>query len=928
MSYTGSDMVLEDSDFADPSSVPMSTGAYQHPFFPSLTVPVSTVAHTPTCTGVNIHTWTIPTCTVDTGDGLSRHVSYTGQTDTRGKSVSFHNGGSKDFSAFENSIMMNKLQSPEQQQMAVGGTDIWGQNYGISFIDRSHDTSVSEGSNFELLTPLPFNGLRSEPERLPSTPNDLVNPLGSVYTYGNETTSKYYMPHTPVGLTDTLMIRIPGSGTASCSYPISNNPVTCQVSTCTNNRTVNMFGNNSSQSSTIQSHMVVSTSSVIGTTVPSSSSDSNIHTQAQPFDSSVTGSVTPCAVGPRQPFNSTAYIPGPSVTTAIPGMGTRCSLQPGNSMNNQTLPNLSNNMPPDTRTYTQQQARSVGFDNFTTQNSFRMPHVSTTRALDTNMYVHSGYQVPYSMPCVEPFVYPQFEYNNNAPVNHFPGSFVGTRPVTGAIPLQPYPSTINAYPNQPNTFGNMNTGFDLRQVGPGFVPYPVNQESRMERPYMGNLDYRSEPRESVSFPQPMLRNPVLGSTGFQNVPPQQADMNQNVPRTCFRTLEVPSGVNIRTNDPNRNILNETVTQTSQPVLQSERSEMQFQNLQKSTEPERSGKIKMLEPETFDGTSSAEWAEYIIHFEQIAEWNGWSNIQKAKMLSIKLRGEAQKLLGSLTSEQYNDYEILKATLSHRFNPQERESAYRCEFRNRRRMKNESPSDFGFALRRLSLKAFPTLSYSALETHVVDQFIAGLGAVELQKFVQFQHPKTLETAINLAIEYTAFVGNLDKITKPALDTSGEITCNVETHEQSKVASLRPIDSSSNFSKSELEQTVEGVVSKKWEKLENQIEKILESIRLSPDQNRNSRETLRNESDTQNRGRSASRAPGSRSASRRRDLSPAGFKKRDGSPGRFYDQRSSDPKQIICTYCSKVGHVENRCYSKLRDLEREKLAKENLN
>lgn len=65
---------------------------------------------------------------------------------------------------------------------------------------------------------------------------------------------------------------------------------------------------------------------------------------------------------------------------------------------------------------------------------------------------------------------------------------------------------------------------------------------------------------------------------------------------------------------------------------------------------------------FDGTSSAKWAEYNINFEQIAEWNGWSNIQKAKMLSIKLRGEAQKLLGCLTPDQYNDYNILKTTIT--------------------------------------------------------------------------------------------------------------------------------------------------------------------------------------------------------------------------------------------------------------------------
>ena len=59
---------------------------------------------------------------------------------------------------------------------------------------------------------------------------------------------------------------------------------------------------------------------------------------------------------------------------------------------------------------------------------------------------------------------------------------------------------------------------------------------------------------------------------------------------------------------------------------------------------------------------------------MAEWNNWSNTQKTKKISIKLRGEAQKLLGSLSSDQYNNYETLKTTLSHRFNPQKRESAY--------------------------------------------------------------------------------------------------------------------------------------------------------------------------------------------------------------------------------------------------------------
>ena len=75
--------------------------------------------------------------------------------------------------------------------------------------------------------------------------------------------------------------------------------------------------------------------------------------------------------------------------------------------------------------------------------------------------------------------------------------------------------------------------------------------------------------------------------------------------------------------------------------------------------------------------------------------------------------------------------------------------------------------------------------------MDQFIAGLGSPELQKFVQFQHPKTLEAAINLAIEYTAFVGNLDKVMKPSLDNEGEITATINELESHRTTSLCPLE-----------------------------------------------------------------------------------------------------------------------------------------
>lgn len=53
---------------------------------------------------------------------------------------------------------------------------------------------------------------------------------------------------------------------------------------------------------------------------------------------------------------------------------------------------------------------------------------------------------------------------------------------------------------------------------------------------------------------------------------------------------------------------------------------------------------------------------------------------------------------------------------------------------------------------------------LEIHVIDQFINGLGHHELQKHVQFRHPRTLHEPIGLATEYEALEGSIDRVKKP--------------------------------------------------------------------------------------------------------------------------------------------------------------------
>lgn len=53
------------------------------------------------------------------------------------------------------------------------------------------------------------------------------------------------------------------------------------------------------------------------------------------------------------------------------------------------------------------------------------------------------------------------------------------------------------------------------------------------------------------------------------------------------------------------------------------------------------------------------------------------------------------------------------------------------------------------------------------YVIDQFINDLAHYELQKHVQFGHPKTLHEAISLATEFEALEGSIDRIKKPSLD-----------------------------------------------------------------------------------------------------------------------------------------------------------------
>ena len=110
------------------------------------------------------------------------------------------------------------------------------------------------------------------------------------------------------------------------------------------------------------------------------------------------------------------------------------------------------------------------------------------------------------------------------------------------------------------------------------------------------------------------------------------------------------------------------------------------NMGDETRPERPYKHKQKDPAYYDG-GSTEWIDYIEHFEEVAEWNGWSPYEKTQQLAMSLRGQAQRVLGDLPKAKRKDYSSLKNALAARFNPLERETSFRAEFQGRDKTSQE-------------------------------------------------------------------------------------------------------------------------------------------------------------------------------------------------------------------------------------------------
>ena len=125
-------------------------------------------------------------------------------------------------------------------------------------------------------------------------------------------------------------------------------------------------------------------------------------------------------------------------------------------------------------------------------------------------------------------------------------------------------------------------------------------------------------------------------------------------------------------------------------------------------------------------------------------------KEAVQLTINLTGIGRQEWEDDSSTPIS-YESLVAALTQRFKPDGQQKAYKAEFRHRTRKRDESLMEYGYALKRLAIRAFFKIIYEVHEDLIVDQFFQGLADAEMRCHIRLTHPSGVDQAVGLATEY---------------------------------------------------------------------------------------------------------------------------------------------------------------------------------
>lgn len=146
--------------------------------------------------------------------------------------------------------------------------------------------------------------------------------------------------------------------------------------------------------------------------------------------------------------------------------------------------------------------------------------------------------------------------------------------------------------------------------------------------------------------------------------------------------------------------------------------------------------------------------FLLQFEILANYNGWSRAERAFELATSLTDEARDVLADLDPQSCGNYEKLRLAILNRFAPPGHSAKFAVLLWSRVMQSNETVTAFGHDLRRLAREAYSVKIDDAV---LIGLFIRGLQSVGMQRQVHLSQPRTLDEALKIASNYAVFEGS---------------------------------------------------------------------------------------------------------------------------------------------------------------------------
>lgn len=160
------------------------------------------------------------------------------------------------------------------------------------------------------------------------------------------------------------------------------------------------------------------------------------------------------------------------------------------------------------------------------------------------------------------------------------------------------------------------------------------------------------------------------------------------------------------------------------------------------------------------TGKVAWESYAVHFEMMADAEGWHGAERALQLASALRGPAMEVLGHLTPAQRSSYSTVTAALQRKFGHQHQAEVYRARLKKREWKRGENLSQFAQDIEELVRRAYPDMPEQLVTVLARDNFVDNLRDRQMQIHIKQAHPEDLTVALARALEFEAFTETSDR------------------------------------------------------------------------------------------------------------------------------------------------------------------------